>query len=336
MRKNDYIRQGLFNIFDEFVPVFRAIAVAILFLVLLKTSLIKIYPFSVGNAFIYCYFIYAAMLLIFKEVRKKLAGRFPLLLPLIDLTLLTMGIAYSGGEASPYYIFYTFYIVFMALTYGLKYSLVLTAMCILFYVAAILIVNGNISSVTGLKIFYFLAFSLFAGILEGKIHRHTFSMAIRDSLTSLYNYEYFYGSLDHILKESARLSRSVSLAVIDVDDFKCFNDKHGHLEGDRILSVIASIIKPLVRNDDVAARYGGDELVIIFPNTGKFAALKICERIKDNIVRGLNDVSDDKVTISIGISAYPDNGQTPAALFDSADKALYKAKQAGKNNIVLG
>lgn len=335
MRKNDYITRGMFNIFDEFVPVFRAIAILTLFLVLLKTGLIEAYPLSVVNAFAYGYFAYAAILLIFKNTRKKLAGRFPLLLPVIDLALLTLGIAYSGGDASPYYIFYTFFIVFMALFYSLKYSLALTGICILFYVGAVLTVNGSISGVAGMRIFYLLAMAFFVGILEGKIRRHTFSMAIHDSLTSLYNYEYFYGSLDDILIESAKLSRSVSLAVIDVDDFKHFNDRHGHLEGDRILTEIASIIKPLIRAHDIAARYGGDELVIIFPNTGKFAALKTCERIKDGIVKGLHERFDENVTISIGISAYPDNGQSPAELFDSADKALYKAKQAGKNNIVL-
>lgn len=325
----------MFNTFDDFIPIFRSIAVVIFFLVLLKTGFVKIYPFSVGYAFIYCYFLYAIILLVFRKVRKKLAHRFPLLFPVVDLTVLTMGIANTGGEASPYYILYTFCIVFMALTYGLKYSFVLTGICILLYITSILMVNGSISGVTFIRIFYFLAISIFTGMLEGKIHRHTFSMAIRDSLTSLYNYEYFYGSLEQILIESARLSRSVSLAVIDLDDFKRFNDKHGHLEGDRVLSIVASVIKPLVRADDVAARYGGDELVIIFPNTGKFAALKICERIKDNIVCGLNDVFNEKVTISIGISAYPENGLTPAELFDSSDKALYKAKQTGKNNIVL-
>ena len=336
MSNNDYIRQRVFKNFDEFVPIFRAIAVVIFYIVLLKTGFIKVYPFTAENTSIYCYLAYAAILLIFGEARKKLAHRFPLLLPAIDLALITIGIIYSGGEASPYYIFYTFYIVFMALTYGLKYSLILTGMCIIFYMTAVIMANGSISDISGLRVFYFISISLFTGMLERKIHRHTFAMAIRDSLTSLYNYEYFYGSLEHILKESARLSRSVSLAVIDVDDFKLFNDKHGHLEGDRLLLVIASIIKPLVRSDDVAARYGGDELVIIFSNTGKFAALKICERIKEQIVRGLDDEFDETVTISVGISAYPDNGQTPAELFDSADKALYKAKHAGKNNIVLG
>ncbi len=336
MRNKDYFKQGLFNISDAFVPVFRAAAVVLFFLVLLGTGFIEVYPFSLGNASLYCYFVYAVLLLVFKKLRKTIAQAVPFLFPAIDLALLTIGIIYSGGESSPYYIFYTFYIAFMALTYGLKYSLVLTSICILLYVTAIYLTGGNITGIIALRVGYFIAFALFIGILEGKIFRHTFSIAIRDSLTSLYNYEYFYGSLDQILAESAKLSRSVSLAVIDVDDFKRFNDKHGHLEGDRILSVIASIIKPLVRSEDVAARYGGDELVIIFPNTGKFAALKICERIKDSIVKGLNDLFEEKVTISIGISAYPDNGQTPAELFDSADKALYKAKEAGKNNIVLG
>ena len=335
MRKDDYIRKVLFKIFDDVIPVFRIIVVVILFLVLSGTGYIKAYPFSSANAFIYFYFAYATALLIFKNTRKKLAFRIPLLLPLLDLSLLTVGIVFSGGDSSPYYIFYTFFIAFMSITYGLEYSLKLTALCIIYYLAAIFIVNGSFTGTTFLKIFFFLAFSVFTGMLEEKIHKHAFSMATRDSLTSLYNYEYFYGSLDHILQESARLSRSVSLAVIDVDDFKLFNDKHGHLEGDRILSVISSQIKPLIRTDDVAARYGGDELVIIFPNTGNFAALKICERIKDHIVKGLNEAFDVKVTISIGISSYPDNGGTPAALFDSADKALYKAKQAGKNNIVL-
>lgn len=336
MRQNDYVNKGIFDIFDKFVPVFRAIAAIALFFVLLKTELMEVYPISAGNAFIYGYFVYSAILLIFNKWRGELAFRFPLAIPLVDTLLMTACIAYTGGESSPILFGYAFVLVFMALTYGIKHTLTMAAVCTLSYIAAVILVNGGFTAVGGINVFLLIAFSLFTALLEDKLHKHKFTMAHRDSRTSLYNYEYFQESLEHLIKESARDKKSLSLAVMDVDDFKKFNDRHGHLEGDRILSVISSVIKPLVRAEDIPARYGGDELVIVFPNTGKFAALKICERIKENIVKALNEAFEEKVTISIGISAYPDNGQTPTELFDAADKALYKAKEAGKDNIVLG
>jgi diguanylate cyclase (GGDEF)-like protein len=274
-------------------------------------------------------------LLIFKDAIKKVAITYPLFLPVVDISLLTLGIAFSGGETSPYYVFYSLFIVFVSMTYGLKHSLVFTIICISSYVVTILIVNGNISGDVFLKLFFFLALSILTGTLEVKIHKHTYYLAVHDSLTSLYNYQYFYDSLEHLLEESFKASRPVSLAVIDVDDFKRFNDKYGHLEGDRVLTVLASIIKPFVRANDIAARYGGDELVIIFPNTGHFTALKICQRLKEKIALDLSEVFKENVTISIGISTYPDDGSTSKELFESADKALYKAKRAGKDTIAL-
>lgn len=335
LKKNDYLKKVQFEISEDITHIFRTVAIVAMFLILLMLHIGGDSLFSKVKLVLYIYFVYSVVLLLFKNPRKKLAFRLPLLLPVIDVSLLTIGIILSGGETSPYFVFYAVFIAFVASAYGLKGSAVLGGISAVFYAAAIILANGSISGHGIIKFFFLALFSAFTGVLEEKIHRNAYSMAVHDSLTSLYNYQYFYGSLEHILQESAKVSRPVSLAVIDVDDFKLFNDKHGHLEGDRILSVIASIIKPYIRADDLAARYGGDELVVIFPNTGNFAALKICERIKDNIVSGLKEAFEDDITISVGIAAFPENGKTPFELFDSADKALYKAKKAGKNNIML-
>lgn len=333
--KNDYIKKRQFDVFDNIMPIFRIITVICLFLVLLKFGYLTLNPFSIANIFLFSYLFYSIVLLIFKNVRKRLAYKYQLLLPVIDMSLLTICIASSGGEASPYYMFYTMFIVFISISHGLKKSVIYTCICITSYAASILIVNGNISNIGFLRFFFFLAFSILSGLLEGKIHKHAYYLAIHDSLTSLYNYQYFYGSFEQLLEDSAKINQPISLAVIDVDNFKQFNDKYGHTEGDKLLTEFASIIKGLIRTEDIAARYGGDELVIIFPKTGHFTALKICQRLKDKTTQALFDAFNENITISIGISSFPDDGSNTKELFESADKALYKAKQAGKDTIAI-
>ncbi|MEN6460605.1 MAG: diguanylate cyclase [Syntrophomonas sp.] len=155
--------------------------------------------------------------------------------------------------------------------------------------------------------------------------------SIQDSLTGLYNHRFFMDALFRLLQMGKRSGRSFSLMLIDVDNFKAINDKFGHLTGDMILKKIASVLKECARSTDIICRYGGDEFVILLPDTMGEQTIQLANRIS----RGVRTVHsfDKGVTISSGISEYCEE-DTPSDIIRRADQALYRAKQMGKNRVV--
>ncbi len=161
-----------------------------------------------------------------------------------------------------------------------------------------------------------------------------YELATKDGLTKLYIYRHFYSLLETELKRAKRYNHVLSLLMMDIDNFKNINDTYGHLVGDRVLKEIAATIKSTVRNIDIPARYGGEEFTVILPETSGKDARIIAERLRQNISKIVVDVDEMttiKPTISIGISEFPAYAQNEQELIDSADKALYKAKNDGKN-----
>ncbi|MBF8251240.1 MAG: response regulator receiver modulated diguanylate cyclase [Deltaproteobacteria bacterium] len=126
--------------------------------------------------------------------------------------------------------------------------------------------------------------------------------------------------------------------MIDIDDFKSFNDRYGHPAGDQILKTVAHAIQEEVRNIDVVARYGGEEFTVILPTTSKAASMIIAERIR----KGIEDTpywgpkipAGAKVTISLGIATCPEDADSMETLIEQADRALFMAKTGGKNRVV--
>lgn len=161
--------------------------------------------------------------------------------------------------------------------------------------------------------------------------------SIRDSLTGLYNRRYMNTSLEQLLALAERYDNDLSLLFLDVDDFKEVNDKHGHLAGDIVLCKIAEIISKAIRQSDIAVRYGGEEFVLLMPNTGSINALILADRIRENIEQCGLEIEGKplRVTVSGGIASFPINAQNAENLINLADSALYRAKGAGKNNISL-
>ena len=163
------------------------------------------------------------------------------------------------------------------------------------------------------------------------------NQSIRDALTNLFNRRYLEEAME---REMARAERSVSklsVLMLDIDHFKQFNDKFGHEAGDRVLWEVGSLLNKFVRKSDIACRYGGEELVVLLPDTGlddaKNIAEKIREEIKDLTLTHMNS-SLGVVTVSIGVSFYPEDGQTGLELMRQADIALYNAKSLGRDRVV--
>jgi diguanylate cyclase (GGDEF)-like protein len=158
--------------------------------------------------------------------------------------------------------------------------------------------------------------------------------AQRDSLTGLANYGHFWSSLDTEVKRSQRHERPLSVALCDVDHFKRFNDRHGHLEGDKALAAVAAAITEGSRAHDIVARYGGEEFAVILPETDREGARAFAEKIRAMVeTSGLGLRSGSDITVSVGVATFPDDGATSRDLVQSADRALYRAKELGRNRV---
>jgi diguanylate cyclase (GGDEF)-like protein len=162
-------------------------------------------------------------------------------------------------------------------------------------------------------------------------------MSITDPLTGLLNRRYLEERLAEELSRSQRYGYSTSFMMIDIDDFKYYNDRNGHQAGDRALEITAQCLKASLRAADVAARYGGEEFCILLPQTTLLEAQVIAERIRRKIERqqfphGYRQPGGS-VTVSIGLSAGSEVYQTPTDVIGAADRALYVAKNRGKNRV---
>ena len=157
--------------------------------------------------------------------------------------------------------------------------------------------------------------------------------ASTDSLTGLPNRGVFDEQLRHRLWESDRFGQPLSLILLDVDHFKSVNDRYGHDAGDVVLVAVARAMERSIRNIDVCARYGGEELAVLLPQTGLAAAVEVAERIRQVIAAHEIPIGGRTLTItaSLGVSCYPESAATHDALFTSADQALYDAKGSGRN-----
>ena len=151
-----------------------------------------------------------------------------------------------------------------------------------------------------------------------------------DGLTRIGNRRSMIERLNAEIIEASRTSSRLSIAILDIDDFKNVNDSKGHVYGDRVLVDVASIVKKSIRGTDFAARYGGEEFMVIFPNTTLSVARKICERIRQT-VEDYIFVDGLRITISGGVGQY--NHKSAPELIHSVDTSLYKAKRNGKNQI---
>lgn len=164
-------------------------------------------------------------------------------------------------------------------------------------------------------------------------------LSITDPLTGLFNRRYFDIRLDEESQRAKRYGLVMSLVIMDIDNFKLFNDTEGHLAGDYILKEIASIMSAAVRANDILVRFGGEEFVILMPQTPKAEALRVTERIRKNIREQIQpswkEFPAKHVTISAGISMFPDCGGLKDQLIRCADRALYKAKIKGKDCVVI-
>jgi len=158
-----------------------------------------------------------------------------------------------------------------------------------------------------------------------------------DELTGLYNMRAFTMVLSRNFKQAMRYSHKLSIVMLDCDNLKQVNDTHGHESGNRLLQHVARTIRSELRGSDVLARYGGDEFIALLPETDAGGAREMGERIRRSIEMSRLDVHGTDVisTVSIGIASFPDDGGSLELIMEKADKAMYYAKERGRNRVVM-
>lgn len=173
-------------------------------------------------------------------------------------------------------------------------------------------------------------------IRNARLYSQTEELALTDGLTGLYNHRHLHQAMGRMLDRCRREEQPLSLIMLEIDNFKRYNDTYGHQRGDEVLRIVADLLRKGSRAADLVARYGGDEFMIVLPNTRKETAIEVGERLRRTIEAypfqlGGNTLTS--ITLSVGVAAGPDDGEQVDALVDAVDRAQYAAKRSGGNKV---
>ena len=263
----------------------------------------------------------------------------------VAITVATVLVALTGGAASPFFFVYPLIVGGAALVVSPPVTLGLAATAAIGYLLAVMLgsppaaLSNPITVATvGINLTAMVLLAYIATVIARE-QRSTRDAAIRlstiDPLTSLFNRGFFFAALEREIARSARSGRGFCLLMMDLDELKAINDRLGHFHGDRVLAAVGQVVSDGVRRIDTAARYGGDEFVVLLPETDPTGAFVLAEKIRI----GVNDLELNlpeeavRPSLSVGVVSYPDDGQTADELMISADRAMYTSKRAGKNRV---
>jgi diguanylate cyclase (GGDEF)-like protein len=262
----------------------------------------------------------------------------------VAITVATLLVALTGGVASPFFFAFPLIVGGAALVVAPPVTVALAAAASIGYLLAV--AAGSPAASLGPASVAIVAVNLTALILLAYVamviaraQRRTRDAAIRlstvDSLTGLFNRSFFFAAIEREIARSARSGRGFCLLMMDVDELKEVNDRLGHFYGDRVLRGVGEVIAGGVRQIDTAARYGGDEFVVLLPETDPTGAFVLAEKIRLGVGSMTIDLPGDvpRPSLSIGFVAYPGDGRTADELIISADGAMYASKRAGKDRV---
>ena len=262
----------------------------------------------------------------------------------VAITVATLLVALTGGVASPFFFAFPLIVGGAALVVAPPITVALTAAASTGYVLAVLAGSapGALGPATAATVgvnLTALILLAYVAMVIARAQRRTRDAAIRlstvDSLTGLFNRTFFFAAIDREIARSARSGRGFCLLMMDLDELKLINDRLGHFHGDRVLRAVGEVITQGVRQIDTAARYGGDEFVVLLPETDPTGAFVLAEKIRIGVGSMPIELPGGvpQPSLSIGVVSYPDDGRNADELIISADGAMYASKRAGKDRV---
>lgn len=192
-------------------------------------------------------------------------------------------------------------------------------------------------SATDVKMLSLVAHQVALAVANARLYTKTRELSVKDDLTGVYNRRHFQQMLQMEWKRAVRFGRELSVIMLDVDHFKNYNDTHGHLKGDDVLRHLGKLLLKNLREVDTVARFGGEEFVLLLPDTDKHGAIAVAEKVRKLVEAHRFEehaTNGPMITISAGLSTFPDDVGEMEDLVDDADIALYRAKEAGRNRVV--
>lgn len=260
------------------------------------------------------------------------------------VTFFTLLVLLTGGVASPFFFGYFLVVAAAALVTGGGASLVLAAAITAAYLGGLLVTRAGSPYtseevvVVAVNVMALWLLSYLASVVAGE-QRRTRDAALRlslhDPLTRLFNRTFLFAVIEREIARAGRTNRRFSLLMLDLDGLKPINDRFGHYFGDRMLQAVAEAVRQGIRVIDTAARYGGDEFVVLLPETDTEGASVVAEKLRRSVAAIRLNAGTDVLssTISIGVVAFPDDGRTADALTNRADQVMYGAKRAGRDRV---
>lgn len=299
--------------------------------------------FITGLVLLLIYFIWAFSLK--HKFQKKNLNRRKWIENSLFIIIFFIAIMSSGEYASKYKILFLFIIISVTIEEGLKSGIKIAVIS-----SALVLLADKFTAPENLLTYYFQSDIILSGIfiltswtlgfyvkVEGEHIKKLEELVNKDGLTKLFNHRYFHDKLKSEIEIAAKNKEKVSMIFFDIDYFKNYNDLYGHQEGDKVLRRIGEIVNKLSREKDIPARYGGEEFAVIMPNTREEEAMKIADTLRKTIEEekffGEENQPNGRITVSIGVSVYPDKAKNEIELVKSSDDALYRAKFFNKNRV---
>ncbi len=260
-----------------------------------------------------------------------------------DTVGIGVGVLLTGGVDSPMVLLWATNVAIGAIWLGARRTLPVIGVVIAFLVTALIVDPATDVVLTDLQSAVFAAFCLAVIVAHGGVvaAQQRFALTVihaaeerarRDPLTGLLNRSALDEQLLVEIDRARRYGHSLAVVIVDLDDFKHVNDTRGHLAGDAVLIDVADQLTREMRRSDVVVRFGGEEFVMLLPETDQPAAFSLAERLRHRVLRS---PASQGVTLSVGVAVYPDAADDADELINCADRALYAAKADGKNCTVV-
>jgi diguanylate cyclase (GGDEF)-like protein len=261
----------------------------------------------------------------------------------VAITFATLLVLLTGREESPFFFTFPLIVGGAALVVSPRVTFGLAAAASIAYIVAIAPPgSGGLPpqtiAIVGINVTALILLAYVAMVIAQE-QRRARDAAIRlstiDPLTGLFNRTFFFAAVEREIARSARSGRGFCLLMMDLDELKQINDRHGHFFGDRVLRGVGEVIRLGGRRIDTAARYGGDEFVVLLPETDPTGAYVLAEKVRQGVAELRVDVAGTTIhpSVSIGVVSYPEDGRTSDELMIAADASMYRSKRAGKNRV---